>query len=322
MSSYDKLTNEQVLGRLSEAWMAVSQPKHWAHETSKTWRVLGNLNKIVGGAAGVYLGGKLVTNRRGKLSRQNGIVLGGSVMALGAYAWETIEKSFKNVLGNVPAFLKRTAMYDMTSGIEYALGRNQPPPVAPKYEILKNQYFSLRAEADARGILPLDHKYAIESPFGEHNMIQQSLATLATAAAVAIVQAKKAHPNYRLWQGKNILGKAIGVTVQEIEDMIRDNMDGGGDAGYNMVVQNPEDEEFEFHFGPAPNRYDNLPIPDYAGVIEQKIRPAMDNVYAPLYNQALEQAAYYAEQMHDGVEPGNVHRLPDPSMQRLVDPSA
>ena len=237
MSSYDRLTNQQVLGRLSQAWLAVSQPKHWAHETSKTWRVLGNLNKLVGSAAGIYLGKKVI-NRRGKLSNQ-GVALGGTVVALGAYAWETIEKSFKNVLGNVPAFLKRTAMYDMTSGIEYMLGLNQPPPVIPPYEDLKNQYLGLYKEAEARGILPVDHKYAIESPFREHNMIQQTLATLATAAAV---QAKKAS-NYRLWHGQNILAKVIGVTVQEIEDLFGDNS--GHDAGYNQI-------EDDAHFGPPP----------------------------------------------------------------------
>ena len=119
MSNMSKLTNEQILGRLSAAWYNVSEPTHWAHETSRTstaLRVLGQANKITGAAAGTYLGRKLVVNRRGRLAASGGLALGTAV-ALGRHSWELIQDTLKNALGIVSNFIKQSAAHDLGLGV-------------------------------------------------------------------------------------------------------------------------------------------------------------------------------------------------------------
>jgi hypothetical protein len=298
--SYSRLTNQQVLGRLSASWDDVSQPKHWAHEKSKTssvLRALGDVNKMAGFGSGTYLSGKLVTNRRGRLAASGGLAIG-TAAALGTHAWTTIQQSFTNVLGNVPGFLKKTAMYDMKLGVEYALGRLEPPPITPAYDNLRTKYSALYKEADTRGILPADHKYPFQSPFGETNVAQQTLATLATAAAVTLLQAGKAEP-HRSLQGKGLIAKAIGVTLNEVENMYLEWTEHG------VFEHGPHHNNEEF--AAAPNAYD-APAAIHNGHVDMVRARALDRAEAAARDYAIQMAGHYQDQMNNGVLPGNVQQ--------------
>ena len=84
-----RLTNEQVLGRLSAAWEDVKEPAHWAYEASRTTatlRALGQVNKLAGAGSGAYLLKKVVVNRRGRLAMSGGVALDGTARRRGKQA--------------------------------------------------------------------------------------------------------------------------------------------------------------------------------------------------------------------------------------------
>ena len=278
-----KFSNQQILGQLSQAWDEIKKPKHWAHEKSKTstaLRIIGQLNKIVAAGSGTYLGTKLVVNRRGRLAASTGL-------ALGRYSWEVIQDTLTNVLGTVPNFIKATAVDDLRLGIAYKIGQNKPDEAEPSYENRRNKYNNLKAEADRRGILPLDHAYPFENPFQEHSYTQQTLAALTTAAAFVIMQAGKAD-NHRGYHHKNIIAKAFGVTLQQVENFYKDRIYDG--AGYYHEGPPHGNEEF----ANAPNQYNAPPVPP-AGAAE-----------AVAIEYAIQLAGHYANQMANGVAPAMV----------------
>ena len=276
-----KLTDEQILGRLSEAWEDVKNPIHWAYETSKVFRVLGQLNKIAAAGSAGYIGRKLVVNRRGNLAA-SGIAFG-TAAALGRHSWDVIQDTFKYTLGTVPDFIKQSAIHDLGSGVGYTFGKNAPTSGSNKnFDNLRNTYNNLKAEADARGILPTDHKYPLENTFQEHSYTQQTLAGTTTLAAIAIMQAGRGGDNHRGWHGKNVIAKAFAVTLQQVEDFYKDWSDDGG--GYHGPHHRNEE------FAQAPNAYD-APV-RFQGQSE--------------VDYAIQMAEHYANQMANGVAPGDV----------------
>ena len=302
MSSIEKLTNEQVLGRLAAAWDYVKEPAHWAHEASRTTatlRALGQVNKLAAAGSGAYLLKKVVVNRRGRLAASGGLALGTTAIALGQHSWETIKDTFKRTMGTVPSFIKNSAVHDLGLGLSYAMGKNQAPAVPPRYDDMRNTYEVYRSEADARGILPPDYAVPLENAFQEHSAIQQSLAALTTAAAATLIQAGKAD-NHRGWHGKNVIAKAVGVTLQQLEDFYwlqedfhKNRMDGyGGNVG-------PHQEHEEF--AEAPNRYELPAVPYH---VHQAA--ALTAAEAAARDYAIEMAGNYAAQMDDGIAPANV----------------
>ena len=298
MSSIKKLTNEQILGRLAAAWDDVKEPAHWAHEASRTTatlRALGQVNKLAAAGSGAYLLKKVVVNRRGRLAASGGLALGTTAIALGQHSWETIKDTFKRTLGTVPSFIKNSAVHDLGLGLAYAFNQNQAPPVPPRYNDMRNTYEVYRSEADARGILPPDYALPLENAFQEHSAIQQSLAALTWAAAATLIQAGKAD-NHRGWHGKNVIAKAVGVTLQQLEDVYKNRME--GDGGY--VGPHQEHEEF----AEAPNRYELPAVPYH---VHQAA--ALTAAEAAARDYAIEMAGNYAAQMDDGVAPANVVQI-------------
>jgi hypothetical protein len=288
------LTDKEVLGRLSSAWDNVSMPRHWAYEDSKTLRVLGNMNKIATYGTGGYVSGKLVTNRRGRLAQSGGVALGTIFPALGAHAWNTIEMSFTNAIGHIPGFLKRTALYDMKQGYDYAVGASTTPDVDKDYAVLENIYLSYAAEADRRGILPLNHKYPLESPFGKHSIVQQSLAVLSHAAALAIhrhAAAGKDHiAQHHSLYSKGTAAQIISVSAQEIQN-VYESIFGDNDSGYGADPQ--DNAEFVPSAADAHVLQDNAAIADAANA------------------NAIQMAQHYAAQIAAGVPLQNIQQQQD-----------
>ena len=104
---------------------------------------------------------------------------------------------------------------------------------------------------------------------------------MTTAAAFVIMQAGKAD-NHRGWHHKNIIAKAFGVTLQQVEDFYLDRID---DGAYNHEGLPHGNEEF----ANAPNAYDAPPVPP-AGAAE-----------AVAIEYAIQLAGHYANQMANGV---------------------
>ena len=306
MSSNKKLTNEQVLGRLAASWEDVKNPKHWAHEgswTNATLRTLGQLNKLAGAGSGAYLLKKVVVNRRGRLAMSGGVALGTTAVALGAHSWEVIKDTFKRTMGTVPSFIKSSAVHDLGLGVAYALNQTHAPAVTPRYDDMRNTYESLRLEAASRGILPPDYALPLENAFQEHSTIQQSLAALTTAAAVTLIQAGKAGP-HRGWHGKYAISKAIGVSMQEIQDLYLDMKDSYlrrvGRGGFH---EGPHHENEEF--APEPTQYDAPAVP-YQGHVDHVGANALGRAEAAAREYAIMMAEHYANQIAGGVAPANV----------------